>query len=514
MAEARRDWAGKKFDWEEERDGIPEFFTLSEEERDRCMSEAIERVLGNTQTEPDRKLDPAERERFLRDFAGHLFLLGGVRADGLDFLYVAEPDGSRVKGLEKIVASLVDPVCNLAYSSRLVDGIVEDCKALGIVGERDLLLGIYLVGTSRLLDRPLSAIVSGPSSSGKSFVVEQVARLFPADQVLHAMRLSPQALSYYEEGLAHKFVVAGERSRVQGDEAADATAMLRQFQSEGRITKLVTEREEGKFKSRSIEQDGPIAYIETTTLAPNRIFPEDLNRALLLRTNDSRAQTQAILDRAASRYDARSNEADAKGIRDKHQEFQRSLRRCTVSVPFARALLGKLPTRKVEARRVANQVLSTIEAVALLHQHQRERDGTGRLVATLDDYEVARGVLLQPLNESLGVGASVARFYDRLAARAGDEPFSSSEAQKFDEASEGSVKNWLRQLRTHGCVELIEPAKGPKPATWRLTGKTPSDAVLPPRAVLEIDRMASGMEEAFNRSGRSGQAGKAVKNGI
>src|SRR5262249_52612155 len=105
-----------------------------------------------------------------------------------------------------------------------------DCRALGIVGERDLALAIWLIGTSRLLDRPLGAIVRGRSSTGKSHVVSQVARLFPADHVIHATRMTPQALYHLPPGsLAHKFVVAGERSRMQDDCQADATAALRQL---------------------------------------------------------------------------------------------------------------------------------------------------------------------------------------------------------------------------------------------------------------------------------------------
>lgn len=363
-------------------------------------------------------------------------------------------------------------------SPNLVHEIIADCHALGIVGEEKLLLAIYLIGTSRLLSRPLSAIVQGKSSTGKSHLVSQVARLFPPEQVLNATRMTPQVL-YHMESLSHMFVVTGERSRVQDDASADATAALRQLQSEGRITKLITEQEGGKHVARKVEQEGPIAYIETTTLAPRTIFSEDLNRALLLKTDDTEEQTRAILKKAASQFEMLTDTADVETVVQKHHEFQSKLERLGVSIPFATRLVNMIPAKKVEARRVGRQILSTIEAVTLLHQFQRQKDTTGRLVAEAMDYEIASWVLRQPLGESLGVGTSATALYQKLVATFSKKIFSTTDIQKIDKAGERTVRGWLSKLAEHGCINQVQPSTGPKPATWRLSGKTPEEAVLP-----------------------------------
>ena len=88
-------------------------------------------------------------------------------------------------------------------------------------------------GTSRLLPRPLSVLVQGDSSTGKSHLIARIAELFPPEQVLRATRMTPQALYHLEDPIAHKFVVGGERSRVQDDASADATAALRQLRVRG-----------------------------------------------------------------------------------------------------------------------------------------------------------------------------------------------------------------------------------------------------------------------------------------
>ena len=82
----------------------------------------------------------------------------------------------------------------LLADRELIDRIGADIESVGVAGEDDLRLTLYLVGTSRLLPRPLAAIVQGQSSSGKSYTVERVASLFPPEAVVLATQMTPQAL--------------------------------------------------------------------------------------------------------------------------------------------------------------------------------------------------------------------------------------------------------------------------------------------------------------------------------
>jgi hypothetical protein len=208
-----------------------------------------------------------------------------------------------------------------------------------------------------------------------------------------------------------------------------------------------------------------------------------LNRALLLGTDDSEEQTRRILGRQAARYSGASPQ-DTEAIVRRHREFQASLKRRAVVIPFAERLMESIPAKKVEARRAGQQILSVIEAVTLLRQFVREEDAEGRLVATADDYRVAARVLRGPLGESLGVRKSAAALYDRLAEKHGEATFSTAEAQKLDGATDRSVRNFLAELAAHGCVDQVRPGKGPNPAVWRLNGKTPGETVLPAPADL------------------------------
>lgn len=125
-------------------------------------------------------------------------------------------------------------------SPDLLKMLVRDIHSLGVAGERELGVTIYLIGVSRLLPRPAAAIVQGPTASGKTYLIEKVASLFPPEVVIYATQMTPQALFHMRPGsLEHRFVVAGERSRLENDESAEATRALREMISSGKLTKLI-----------------------------------------------------------------------------------------------------------------------------------------------------------------------------------------------------------------------------------------------------------------------------------
>jgi len=363
---------------------------------------------------------------------------------------------------------------SMLESPDLMDKVIDDVAALGVAGERELVASVYLVGMSRLLRRPLAAIVQAPSSVGKSYTVGKVAELFPAEAVIHATSLTPQALFYMSPGtLSHRWVVAGERSRREDDESAEATRALREMISSGKLSKLIPMKVEGKYVTQTIDQLGPIAFIETTTLT--KIFDEDANRCLLLSADERTQQTTAVVNRLATEYGGLAN-VNVDAIVQRHHAAQRMLQRRHVVVPFAERIAEHFPTGRVEARRAFPHLMGMIQSSALLHQLQRKIDGDGRIVASLVDYQLARSLTRGPLSRLLGGGISDAarRFHARVSDWAGDR-FTTTEAANQDKKSPQTVRDWLRELAEAGAVEQVEPAKGNRPATWTLTEMSQSE---------------------------------------
>jgi len=363
----------------------------------------------------------------------------------------------------------------LLRNPELLREIVDDAARLGVAGEKQLTATVYLVGTSRLLAKPLAAIVQGLTSSGKSYVIDTVAKLFPPETMLKAHRMTPQALVHLPPGtLVHRFVVAGERSRKQDDDSADATRALREMLSDGKLTKLMpTKVAGGRIETVHYEQAGPIAFIESTTL--QNILDEDRNRCLILTTDESPKQTSRIVSAMAERKQNSIDAANLTRVIARHHAAQRLLRRCSVTIPYARKLAELFPCERTDARRMFGQLLSLIEAVGLLHQYQRTPepcDGC-ELLATLDDYAVARRLVAEAFARSLtdGVSAAACRFLARLRESFGFNEFDSNGAARDPVIGDKqTIRAYLRALTYAGHLEQTEPARGQRPARYKISG--------------------------------------------
>src|SRR5262249_24661637 len=106
---------------------------------------------------------PKARERSLRG--------NGATAQHAKAVPEADSDEQREEAWE-----ICEP---LARSPRILDRMAEELRGAGLVGEERAAKLIYLVLLSRFLDRPLCAVIKGPSSAGKNFVTNSVLSLFP-----------------------------------------------------------------------------------------------------------------------------------------------------------------------------------------------------------------------------------------------------------------------------------------------------------------------------------------------
>jgi hypothetical protein len=346
----------------------------------------------------------------------------------------------------------------------------NDVQTTGVAGEDNLIEFLYLVGVSRLLEYPLASRVKGPSASGKNYIIDKVASLFPSEALLRTTQITPQALFYLKPGsLRHRWVVAGERSRGEEDEVAEATRALREMISERRISKLVAIKVGGTIETVLIEQEGPIAFVESTSLAD--VFAEDRNRCVELYTNEQPEQTKAVVTKLAAVYQGTTTSAANQEITQKHHALQWLLEPLLVRVPYASKVGELLETRRVEVRRVFPQLMQTIQALTLLYQRQRTRDAQGRLLATAADYENAQRLLTGPLNRIVGTGVSEAalRFHERVKAQHQRTEFTAALAIRHETVARSAVYGWLRELHEAGLVDQTSPALGKKPALWQVS---------------------------------------------
>jgi hypothetical protein len=356
------------------------------------------------------------------------------------------------------------------------------------VGEEEAGELAYLCYTSRLRPHPhnLSIIFQGPSGAGKDVAQRRPALLMPPEDVLDFTSITPNALYYNDEGwLKHKILLGGERSHKDDEEQRDKTGAIRMLLGNGRIVKATVDN---NLQTRTIKQEGPVSYSETTTKL--FVFKEDANRCLLVHVDASKEQTKRVLHAQAQERLPGPHDPDkaAQEALDRHHEFQRSLEDVDVRIPFATNITDGLPCGKVEVRRYNAHLLALIEVVAFLRQLARPRNAWGQLEATYEDYEVARRLILGPLQ--------AAGFMDRQYARCGalEKQLSplgllfstpqAAEAFGIDRKDRKMTKDALDLLGDWGIIEPAEKGAGSRPTRWRRTGKTAAESILPSAATL------------------------------
>jgi DNA primase len=297
---------------------------------------------------------------------------------------------------EEALALLADP--------RLLERILEDFARCGVVGEEGNKLVGYLAAVSRKLEAPLAVILQSSSAAGKSSLMEAILDLVPEEERVAYSAMTGQSLFYMgETDLAHKILAVAEE-----EGAERASYALKLLQSEGELTIASTGKDPqtGRLVTHEYRVEGPVAIFLTTTAID--VDEELLNRCLVLTVNETREQTRAIhrlqRERRTLKGLLAGQERDA--IVRRHRNAQRLLRALPVVNPYAPALTF-LDTR-TRTRRDHAKYLALIDAVALLHQHQREvktveHRGTSveYVEVAVEDVELANRLAGEVLGRSL-----------------------------------------------------------------------------------------------------------------
>jgi hypothetical protein len=281
--------------------------------------------------------------------------------------------------------------------------IFADSLSTVIAGETRNAKILYLVGTSRVFDRVMSAAIKGPSGAGKSEIRKRVLGYFPPEDVIAFTTLSEKALLYFEEDFPHKILSMGEAAGAEEQSLQDY--LLRELISEGRLRYPVVQKIGGEMVTTTIEKNGPVAFLVTTT--KHALDPEVETRMLSLEVDDSAAQTRLVLHKVAE-VEGTSVASDETRDLDRWRDFQRWLAAdpIRVVVPFADALAELMSDRAVRLRRDIGQLLRAIKAHALLHREHRARN-FGRIVADIElDYAPVRELLGDVVAQTAGLAIS------------------------------------------------------------------------------------------------------------
>lgn len=273
----------------------------------------------------------------------------------------------------------------------LLEEILEAFERVGVVGERPNLALAYLTAISRKLEQPLAVVLEASTSAGKTMLMDAVVDFVPEEDRVYVSSLTSQSLYYMgREGLRNKLLaVSGE---------GEASGVLALLQSQGALRIASTRKESsGRLVSEEYTVEGPVALmVSATTIGDEPIA----SHCLVLTIDESPEQTRRIQEaqRERSTLAGLFLREEREHIVRRQRNMQRLLRALRVVNPFAGELASA--DARVRGRRDQKKLLALVEAIALLHQHQRplrQTEHRGKrldyIEATADDIALAKKLL-------------------------------------------------------------------------------------------------------------------------
>jgi len=286
---------------------------------------------------------------------------------------------------------------SLAKKEDILEELAQALAKRGVAGERRASKTVFLAMNSRL-SRPVSIVLTGPSSSGKSFTAQQVLEFFPASSYYALTAMSERALAYSTEPLKHRFLVLYEAPALDSE---FLNYVIRSLLSEGHLRYETVEKTPEGMQSRLIEREGPTGLLLTTTAVS--LHPENETRHFVLTVSDSPAQTKRILSAIAAQHTGNDNQSATSVDMNEWHALQEWLQLADheVVIPYASAIAELIPPVAVRLRRDFKAVLNLIVANAILHQATRSRDDKRRIIAKLRDYAVVRDLVNHVVSQSV-----------------------------------------------------------------------------------------------------------------
>ncbi len=351
----------------------------------------------------------SERRRFTERAAEETGLAADLlkRDLGKVLLAVEQTQMELVKPVEKLASAVTltpeerEAALQWLREPNLIGRLREAFHQAGIIGEETNTLVAYLAGVSRKLERPLAIIIQSASAAGKTTLMDAVLNFFPEEERVKYSAMTGQSLYYLgETSLKNKILAVVEEAG-----AEKASYALKLLQSEGELTIASTGKDPqtGKMVTQEYHVEGPVMIFLTTTAID---LDEELqNRCLTLAVDESAEQTQRIhqLQRERRTLAGLVARAERKDLLKKLRNAQRLLLPVEVLNPFAPALT--FATARTRNRRDHEKYLTLIDAIALLHQHQRQArtlpGGQRYIEVTLDDIALANQLAPEVLGRSL-----------------------------------------------------------------------------------------------------------------
>ncbi|GAF04800.1 DNA primase [Saccharicrinis fermentans DSM 9555 = JCM 21142] len=284
---------------------------------------------------------------------------------------------------------------------------------LGMIGQQDNATLLFFIFLTRFFKNPLHAIVMGSSGSGKTHLLQGVAKAVPKQHINVTTSLSENALYYTPKDFLKNKILMQEDL----DGAYNALLPLRELMSNQSISRFSTKTNSrtGDSKQVYLHVKGPVCVAGATT--KDKVYEDNANRSFLIQIEESPKHEAQVMEHqgkvAAGLIDFKKYEQNVNLLK----ASQLLIEPMEVLIAFAPKL--ELPPHVFKKMRTKNHYLTLIKSITLWNQKQRkittDKEGNKYLISTLEDVQWANFLCKDTLlRKSDELGGKTRNFFESL----------------------------------------------------------------------------------------------------
>lgn len=291
----------------------------------------------------------------------------------------------------------------------LVEQIDKLIEKAGVVGEENTRKLLFIIASTYKMGYPLHALVQGSSGSGKSHLINIIGQCLPPEDVLSMTRVTSKSFYHYgKDELVDKLIL------IQDYDGLDEEAQyaFRELQSAGTVSSSTTYKDRyGNLVSAVKTVRSHFASLLATTKAD--IYYDNMSRSVILGVDESEEQTCRIIDYQNKKLAGIIDSRDEQQAKSFLQNCMRCIKPYEVVNQYADKV--KLPMEAKMLRRLNSHYQAFVKQVTILHQHQRQKDEQGRLIAQPEDLQMACDILFDAIMLKVDdLDSSLRQFFDRM----------------------------------------------------------------------------------------------------
>lgn len=339
----------------------------------------------------------------------------------------------------------------------LIKNLKTDFNQLGILGEDENALILFLAMASHKYENPFSVLCLAKSAIGKSYLLQKLSECLPQNAYSFHTQISENALYYFESNQIDGKVLFIEDL----DWTHQMLMPLSTLQTQGKLIKTrATKNKDGLLHSTTFEVSAKLCLIACAYSEKNY---ERLSLPfLLLHLNHSKAQDIEIMDYQRKISAGLIDKVAISQTAHRLKCVLASLEPIQVINPFAPLI--ELPQDLPHPRKTLLLLLDFINVVTFFHQRQRkqlvnEQTGEVYIETTPEDITLAFSLLKNSLLRKVDELSTSARgFYNwlkKFLTEANTKQFTALDIRKAKQIHPRTLNRYLQELTLFNYTQIV-----------------------------------------------------------